>query len=243
MKTIEIVVHCYAEKIPDFAAMLTAQLSSLVLWTPKTCNVTLRVCAKSGDQLTDEAGFGFGPFLAENVFSDPLWLDGTDIFRRAIGRNIAAKRSNADIVWFADADYLFGEGCLDALAASDFKGLAYPRDIMIHKSHAVGDAELARIKIGEQFEPDLTLFKPQRIKFAIGGLQIVDGDTARAGGYLDGTRWVKPTTATDFQDTREDRVFRGLFPKSTALELPNLFRMRHSRSAFESADSRLKQTS
>ena len=35
MKTIEIVTHCYAEQHPVFAKLLTAQLSSLLLWPPE----------------------------------------------------------------------------------------------------------------------------------------------------------------------------------------------------------------
>jgi hypothetical protein len=71
----------------------------------------------------------------------------------------------------------------------------------------------------------------------------VDGNHAREHGYLDGTRWVKPVPeAKDFLDTREDRVYRGTFKGSTRLELPNLYRCRHSRSAFEPAENRLRQT-
>jgi hypothetical protein len=243
LKSIEIITHCYAEKRPEFASLLTAQLSSLALWRPR-CDVQVSVCSSPDDVLSHEVCVAFCniPRPRASIVWHPFQRQ--DLYRRSIGRNHCAKMSGADIVWHCDCDYIFGQGCLEALAASNFKGLAFPREAFIHRSHADGDREIARIKPGELFKPDMTLFQPWSVKFAIGGLQIVDGDTARSKGYLDGTRWVKPVpTATDFINTREDRVFRGQFPKSTPLSLPNLYRMRHSCSSFESPESRLKQTS
>jgi sRNA-binding carbon storage regulator CsrA len=169
------------------------------------------------------------------------------VFRRSIMRNMAAKESKADILWMIDSDYLMLEGCLDALAASDFKGIAYPREVQIHRAHWLGDKEIARIKPGELFEPDLSLFETKKEKFAIGGLQIVDGDSARKYGYLDNTKWVQPVPdAQDFLDTKEDKAFRNFMIEtvgpSTPLSLPNLFRFRHSESAFEPPENRLAQT-
>ena len=37
-------------------------------------------------------------------------------FRRGIGRNLAAKSTRADWIWFTDADIVFQEKCLDTLA-------------------------------------------------------------------------------------------------------------------------------
>ncbi len=49
----------------------------------------------------------------ENVVISIHPLPEAFLFRRAIGRNMRAKQSQADVLWFADTDYLFGEGCID----------------------------------------------------------------------------------------------------------------------------------
>lgn len=257
-RTVEIIVHCYAEKRAEFAKLLNAQIGSVLKWPPK-CKVILHVVSVYNDQHTTEIIHSYSQKFQTQVIQPyahiPLsfpaanlqrhlrlyHLPKCDVMRRSVARNIISKKTSGDVVWFADCDYVFGEGCLDALAACEFKGLAYPGSAMIHKSHQIGDAELARSKPGE-LTLDLSLFEPWRVKFAIGGLQIVDGATARLG-YLDGSRWSKPVPdAQDFLDTKEDRIYRGKFEKSTKLTLPNLYRLRHSASAFESPESRLKQT-
>jgi len=250
MKSIEVVAHCFAEKRPEFAKLLTAQLSSLELW-PAKADIQVTVCTAKSDNLTMSVCKAFNndwvedsdyPVLETIEAAEHRWL-----FRRSIIRNRCAKESLADIVWFCDADYIFGQGCLDALAASDFKGLAYPKEVQIHRAHWLGDKEIARIEPGKLFEPDLSLFETKREKFAIGGLQIVDGDSARKYGYLDATKWVQPVPdAQDFLDTKEDKAFRNFMIEkcgpSTQLDLPNLYRFRHSASAFEPPENRLAQT-
>jgi hypothetical protein len=96
---------------------------------------------------------------------------------------------------------------------------------------------------GEVFTPDMTLFKQQRLSQAIGGLQIVRGDTARQHGYCPDSRYCKPLKklGDGFRDTHEDKVYRGIVSAGWE-DLPGAFRLRHSRSAFESQESRLAQT-
>ena len=245
MRSIEIVSHCYSEQHPVFASLLTSQLSSLWLWPPEKCRVLVVICTTTSDKLTRAVGASFADLFAGGPVDVQVRLyEKSHLFRRAIARNFAAKMTTSDIVWFADADYLFGQGCLDNLAAYDITGLSYPRQVLIHKSHRAGDVEISRIVPGEVFEPDLTLFQPQRVKFAIGGLQIVPGAVAREKGYLDHSKWIKPVDpAKGFQDTREDKSYRAEFKaQSVGLNLPRLMRFRHSQSAFEDAEKRLAQT-
>ena len=52
------------------------------------------------------------------------------LFRRSIGRNLAAKSTEADWIWFTDADIIFHENCLDTLAEllqGRDDGLVHPR--------------------------------------------------------------------------------------------------------------------
>jgi hypothetical protein len=256
MRTVEVVTHCYAEKHASYAAALTAQLSSILLWPPKSAAVTITVCATAErPPVIDLKDFKISTVDVVEEFEE-MWglrfdahriqllsFPKAELFRRGIGRNYAGKASKADVVWFADADYLFGDGCLDALAAADFKGLAFPREVQIHKSHHHGDAELARIKPGELFQPDMSLFVPKQEKFPTGGIIIVDGDTARKG-YNDGTKWCEPVDpAKGFVDPREDIAYRKQFTEgATALDLPSVYRLRHSDCPFQSKEDRLAQT-
>lgn len=239
---IQIVTHCYAAKIPDFAAMLTAQISSLILWPPKV-DTLLTVCCNQDDELTMRAIYGIGLLPVPTVRIEPLTLSLPQLFRRAIGRNLAAKASRAQVVWHADADYLFGRDCIDSLAAVDFRTFnsVIPRKAWLHRSHTEGDAELKRITIGELFEPDLGIFQAWHPKEAIGGLQIVEGTFARKG-YLDGTKWQTPVhdVSKGFQNTLEDRKYRRqeLHSNTMLADIHGVYRMRHSSSAFQTASQR-----
>lgn len=240
MKTIQIITHCYAAKIPDFAAMLAAQMSSLIFWQPHV-DVLLTVCCNEDDALTMEAVGSFGTHPLPTVRIQPLLMPLRDLFRRAIGRNRAAKASTADVVWFTDADYIFGRGCLDYVAGVDFRdsNSIIPRKAWIHRRHTDGDSEIKRVTIGEVFEPDLSLFQSWHLRLAIGGMQIVKGDFARQG-YLDQTKWQNPVvdTSRGFQDTWCDKKYRKTLGLPLPVDIPGCYRMRHSSSAFESAESR-----
>ena len=239
MKSIHLIAHCWAGDRSCYAKMLTAQLSALLRWPPKA-RVLLSICTNECDKATLLA---IESFHSRGVPVEPILLPKPQIFRRAIGRNVASKASKADIVWFTDCDLIFGDSCLDTLSLIDFSGLAYPTRQMIHRSHALGDEDLATITIGEPWQIDIAHFVPHRMRFASGGVQIVDGETGRKG-YLDGSKWTRQADPErGFCDPGEDRVYRGLFTNSTPLSLPNLFRFRHSDCPFEKAEDRLAQTS
>lgn len=242
MRLIELVVHCYAERRPVFAHMLTAQLSSIVLWRP-SCRVRVTVFYAPGDQLTRQVLDGFYATQQEPTTSCwvyPWAVPYPCLFRRAIGRDMAARATVADVMWHCDADYLFTEKTLDTLAEHTWKAqMGFPAKAMIHRTHEIGDQEMARVQPGVVCEPDLSLFTGWKPPGAIGGLQIVPGHVARQG-YCTGTKWLRPTTATDFQDTREDRAYRCSIPgPHDRIDLPGLYRIRHTDSAFETAEQRL----
>ncbi len=242
MKSIQIVTHCYAVKLPIYAKMLTAQISSLILWQPHH-EVLLTVCCNQDDALTLKAIDGLGSNPTPMVKVQAMLLSLPDLFRRAIGRNRAAKQSTADIVWHCDADYLFARDCIDSICAVEFGEFnsVIPKKAWMHRSHYEGSAELERVEIGELFEPDLSLYQAWHPKEAIGGLQIVRGDFARQG-YLDGTKWQTPVhdVSEGFQNTAEDRKYRRLELKSNTMkaDIHGVHRMRHVESSFESAAER-----
>lgn len=247
MKTLELVVHCFAEKIPDFASMLTAQLSSIIRHPPSTGSVLVNVVTSTTDRLTAEVVAAFA-YRADSrqpthVTIERMAIETTLLFRRAIGRNYCARRTAADVVWWGDCDYTCGPRSLDAILAVECDTLWHPKQVLIHASHEEGDKLIERIIPGEEVEGDFGRFVEHRVRYAIGGLQFVSGAIARSKGYLDQTRWTKPVDpAGGFRDTGEDRVYRGSFERSVAVDIPGLMRLRHSRSAFQSAEERLAQT-
>lgn len=239
-KTVEIVVHCYAEERPVFASLLTAQLSSLVIWPPSTCEVVVDVVGCNSDALTRGVVRVFQQQReAPQIVIRWRGMTKPEMFRRGYARNLFFKTTFADFIWATDCDYLFGEGCLDALAAMNFQDcIGYPEAYLIHKSHAAGDAEIARIVPGSPFVPDLSLYVPEFPKHAIGGLQIAPRDFARQG-YLDGTKWSRPDDSATRFSYAEDRRYRS---RTMKIPLPGVYRFRHSVTDYEPAEKRLAST-
>lgn len=232
MKRIEIVTHCYCPPgVDGYARMLAAQCESLLRWKPRATRVTLSVFTTGCDELTLKCVDTWSEQLAlENVDLIPYVLHPSDLFRRAIGRNIAARTTSADVVWFTDVDYFFGPGCLDAVTeAVPLEGvdLYCPREVLICRDHATGDELVAT---GRALD-SLDLFVARRQKVAIGGCQIVAGAWARRNGYLHGTRWVKPVSAEQgFRSCKCDRAFRSVNKLRTEhIDAPGVYRLRHTR--------------
>jgi len=126
MKTIEIITHCWR-----YSRVLNYQLSSLALHPPKHVKAYAHVFYSHDDKTTRNAidwhlrnGIGGTMAGAITYHGETTWamasaLPTALLLNRAIGRNLAAKHTRADIVWFCDADYFFGEGALDVLAEAD----------------------------------------------------------------------------------------------------------------------------
>lgn len=234
--TIELVTHCYCPRGTDtYAEHLKWQWASLLHYCPRTCHVLLTICYTQQDTATalrvqaiEESAKRTAPHLSVQAMD----LPPERLFRRAIGRNVAALWTNAQAIWFTDVDYLFGPGALDAVAAKVPRtaGLTIPAQVQIQVDHATGDRMIAAHR-AEQFPSiDPTLFASRKQRLAIGGCQIVGGDLARRIGYLDGTRWVQPVDPmAGFRSCRCDKAWRQLNGlNSVRLSIPNVYRIRHS---------------
>ena len=160
-------------------------------------------------------------------------LPKEELFRRGIGRNIAAKQTKADWIWFTDADIIFHESCLDTLAdllQGRDDGLVHPR-IGLGTSLLPEDDEI--LEKGKQgpnlLEIPIDQFHPYggpRPK-AKGPHQITHGDIARACGYCDAIKYYQ-TPAARWMKTYEDRAFRWLIgTHGTPLDIPNVCQIRH----------------
>ena len=235
---IDVVSHCWAGPNGQYAKLLAYQCQSLVDHPPEHCGVNQHIYFAMEDIATrlvlpahrypcPTVQFSFHP------------IEKLLLFQRPWGRNRHCQHTTADIVWWADADYLFGPGCLDALSQIDLSGdkLFYPRTTLICRDHATGDRYIER-GAGEIDPAD---FIPKNEHKAIGGIQIVTGDTARTDGYVPHiARYQQPApkgadTIVGFGADREYRIQLGT--RGTPIDLPNLYRLRHS----QTGDNRAKR--
>jgi hypothetical protein len=238
-KSIEIVTHCWAEEYPLFAGALGYQLASLVLHPPKDANVSVTVCISKTDETTIS--------MIKNPLWDPLSLralplDVETLGRRCMGRNVVAKWTREDIVWFCDVDHFFGPDCLRVLSEMDWPegaSMIFPRQIQIHHNHQLGDETLRLMLRNPRLElPSSRDFVDKDYNRAIGGVQIVQGHHARKYGYLDkDQKWQQPRTDGkpfgDFQDDIAYRKFCQSYGSMKPIDLPNLFRLRHTETTYQ----------
>lgn len=233
--SLRIVTHCYAAEKPFYAAFLRYQLSSLILYPPKT-QVVVEVCCTPDDRNTRDVLDWFICHACE-VWIRPSWMIPQEkLFRRAIGRNQAAMSCHEELIWFCDVDHAFGEGCVDGLWAewekqANFVSMIYPKQIMIHKDHATGDSYAAASFRGGVLDVNPDDFVPMRYSKAIGGVQVVPGSLARKHGYLDGHRRYQKPLDRPFANFHDDVAFRKSCSKHgpiVPVDVPNLFRLRHT---------------
>lgn len=219
---IEIISHCWR-----YSKALCYQLSSLYTWADLD-NVQMTVCYSDIDKPTVEMLDWFSHLLPGTL--NPLEFTPDQLLRRSIGRNFAAKRTEADIVWFCDADYYFGKGCLEALEDmvwADTSKIAYPVEVLANTTRELGDEYTNRIKRPALARICCDDFFPQRVKKAIGGLQIITGQVAKMGYLPDSKRAQRPMANGEWHPTTEDIQYRkslGDMP----IRLPNLYRIRQS---------------
>lgn len=236
---LEIVSHCW-----HYSRLLNYQLSSLIAFAPTATNVIMTVFLTPEDEQTVRVVDYFS-HLAEgtSVAIRPWPLARPELMRREIGRNLAALATHADWIWFTDCDHCFGSQSLDALgpALRDVAGpLAFPQHIWIHKTHALGDAAIDRLP---EVPAIATLIADEFVQKqnhrAIGGLQIARGEVMRNRGYLKNSKIQRQTANTWQRCIGDTRFRRDLNTPGTGIDIPNLFRIRHSRIGRKEADLRL----
>ncbi|MDY0168639.1 MAG: hypothetical protein RBS80_18975 [Thermoguttaceae bacterium] len=223
---LEIVTHCW-----NYSRLLTYQLSSLVLYPPSQLSVRMTVFHNHEDARTSKVLGFFGGIAVPNVEWHWWQVQKGLLFRRAIGRNMAALESRADWVWFTDCDQVFHKTCLDALPdqlAEQTAHLVFPKYVACSE-HLDMESPLIQATSGPPRVIDInpaefTLKLQDR---AIGALQIARGETVRATGYCkDIPRFMRP--ASRFHRTREDVAFRRFMgTPGEPIDLPGLYRIEH----------------
>ena len=229
---IHIVTHCYAGELPQYAAALQYQLSSLEINRPRV-PVTVEICHTPEDVRTRDVvdWFVCNSHLLMILSTFPPGC----LFRRAIGRNIAALRSHGELIWFADCDYVFGPGCLDGLWRSwesleGYASMVFSREILVNSDYATGDLYLAPKPTG-LLSIDPAEFAPKRYAKALGGVQIVPGSLARTHGYLDWHKRYQRPVERPFPDFCDDVAFKRFCQQQgpvVPVDVPQLYRIRHS---------------
>ncbi len=223
--TLEIVSHCWG-----YAHMLAYQLSSFVNYPPTKLNVIVTVFYADADQDTRE----LLAFIAQHRVANVTWnwqpLPKGQLFRRGIGRNLAALSTQADWVWMADCDILFHKGCLDALAG-ELRGrreaLLFPRQERTTGMLADSSDLLQGGRERKLVDIDTSAFSLHSRDRAKGAYQIIHGDVARAIGYCDGIALYQ-TPTRHWCKCHEDRAFRWLVgTQGTPIEVPGVYQIRH----------------
>jgi len=237
MPSIEIVSHIFnGKEVPIYSSLAQLQFSSLLL-NPPSINTIISICYTSEDQLTVEVinWFRYEIRNIKTLHLKDFCLPKEKLFRRAIGRNIVAKSSSADVIWFCDIDYLFCQQSTLQLAhyycLKSSCNMVYPEVVNTNITHGFGDGYVERMSKHPphiiQIDPDH--FTSKKYKKAIGGIQIVLGDWCRENGYLNDTKWMNPVNANKgFRSCKGDPHFRKQVGKSEAVDIPGVYRVRHS---------------
>jgi len=223
--TLEIVSHCW-----QYSNMLTYQLSSFVNNPPEDMSVTVTVFYCEEDVDTKEALDFFSQHQVTNVSWNWQPLSRSKLFRRAIGRNMAALETKADWVWYTDCDIIFHKGCLDSLAKalqSKQGALYYPRQERTTPMLAESDPMLRKGRKPQLVDIEAEEFSLHSRDKAKGAFQIVHGDIARAIGYCDGMRAFQ-TEVNHWSKTYEDTAFRWLLQtRGEPIDVEGVYQIRH----------------
>lgn len=224
--SLEIVSHCWR-----YSHLLVYQLSSLLLHPPRDMDVTMTVFHAVEDQDTVALLDFFGSHEVPGVTWNWRTLEKGRLFRRAIGRNLAAKETSADWIWFTDCDVVFGPGCLDRLnqvLQGRRDALVFPHEErcsdLLESEDPLLQAGAGKPRVVDIDHTDFTARQRDR---ATGPLQITHGDVARACGYCEGLRYYQKP-ARWWAKAYEDRAFRWLLrTPGVAVDAPGVHRIRH----------------
>lgn len=222
---LEIVSHCW-----KYSNLLAYQLSSLVLNPPEKLSVVMTVFYCEEDEATVELLRYFGAKKLQNVTWNWRPLSRQQLFRRGIGRNLAARETDCDWVWFTDCDLVFHGDCLDQLAKA-LQGrqdaLLFPAIENTTNMLAEDDPMLVAGAKPQVLAISTDNFSSHTRDRATGPLQITHGDVARSCGYCECIELYQ-TPSELWCKAREDRAFRWLLQtQGTAIDLSGVFRIRH----------------
>lgn len=222
---LEIVSHCW-----KYSNMLAYQLSSLVNYPPKKLKALITVFYSEEDRETSELLAFIQQYSVENIAWNWQPLPKEKLFRRGIGRNMAARSSQADWLWFTDCDIVFHQGCLDSLA-EQLTGrndiLLFPREERVTPMLAASDPMLQEGRTLQLVDISSECFSVKTRDCAKGAFQIVHGDVARAIGYCE-KLVAYQTTSNQWCKCYEDRAYRWLLgTQGVPVDVNGVYQIRH----------------
>jgi len=236
---LEIVSHCWG-----YSNMLTYQLSSFVNYPPTKCGVTVTVFYAKEDTKSQAVIDFFNKQTVENVTWNFQALSKGKLFRRGIGRNMAARTTDADWLWFTDCDIIFHENCLDSLAEQlqgKQESLYYPKQERTTEMLAQDDPMLRQDSEPQLVDIDSDGFSLHSRDKAKGAFQIVHGDVARAIGYCEKLKMFQ-TEDDRWRKTYEDTAFKWLISsEGIPLEIDGVFQIRHVQKGRYAKDSNVSK--
>jgi hypothetical protein len=225
----------------NYSRCLIYQLSSLVLFPPKTTDLRYYLFHTADDTDTLAVIDHFKPLMPCEFVTIPQ--DIGVLRNRAAGRNQIAKSTTADWVWFTDTDYLFRKDCLDKLGSIVDQrwghppkeiDICFPRRVLVTHQEE-GDRLINAVDQVAVFDvPDKSLW-PYKMGVAIGGIQIASGSTCRNGGYVPGMAHEKSNTWNFCSDKR----FRYQVQIRHSIDLPNVCRIRHLTRGYKEIGTKL----
>jgi len=236
---LEIVSHCWG-----YSNMLTYQLSSFVNYPPTKCAITVTVFYAKEDVKSQAVLDFFNNKKILNVTWNFQSLTKGKLFRRGIGRNLAALNTSAHWLWFTDCDIIFHENCLDSLAEQLQKKqdtLYYPRQERTTEMLAQDDPMLRQDSEPQLVDIDAKGFSLHSRDKAKGAFQIVHGDVARAIGYCEKLNMFQ-TEDDRWRKTYEDTAFKWLIAsEGIPLDIEGVFQIRHVQKGRYTKDSNVSR--
>lgn len=231
---IELVTHCYAVELSQYAWTLKAQIEAMLA----SDLARLTVCFWEGDPLTN---WVVSQYHTSRVRASRHMHLAT-LGRRAIGRNWVTQHlipATTKAVIFTDADYLWTTEALQTIEALPLRrtaSMVYPKKIQVSRDWKLGDEQWGRLRDGT-FSIIPEEFADQQFNRAIGGVQIVRGSFAREYGYLrDDPKWQQPQTGKPFSDFKDDVAYRRfceLQGPIVAVDIPGIYRIRHTHTSYQ----------
>ena len=236
---LEIISHCWG-----YSNMLTYQLSSFVNHPPTKCALTVTVFYAKEDTKSQSVVDFFNKKTVENVTWNFQALSKGKLFRRGIGRNMVARNTTADWLWFTDCDIIFHENCLDSLAEqlqSKQESLYYPKQERTTEMLAQNDPMLRQDSEPQLVDIDTEGFSLHSRDKAKGAFQIVHGDVARAIGYCEKLKMFQ-TEDNRWRKTYEDTAFKWLISsEGIPLDVDGVFQIRHVQKGRYTKDSNVSK--
>lgn len=236
---LEIVSHCWG-----YGNMLTYQLSSFVNYPPKKATVTVTVFYSKEDEKTSKVIDFFNSIPVENVIWNFFPIEKEKLFRRGIGRNMAAVSTAADWIWFTDCDIIFHNNCIDSLAdalTGKREILYFPRTECTTEMLKDDDPMLRKDSEPQVVDISTDNFSQHSRDKAKGAFQIVHADVARAIGYCEKLK-IFQTQDTRWRKTYEDTAFKWLIgSEGIPIDIDGVYQIRHVTKGRYAKDSNISK--